>query len=327
MRRRQLITLLGGVALAWPLTVQAQQRAMPVVGLLNSGSPDTRTHRMRAFRQGLREAGYVEGENVAIEYRWAENQLDRLPALAADLVRQRVAVIVAGSLPPIVAIKASTTTTPIVFITAEDPVGLGLVTSLARPGGNLTGINFFNLEVAAKRLGLLGQLAPTAVRVALLVNPANERIAQVELREVELAARTLGLQVQVLNADTSSEIDSAFATLGRERPDALFVGTGPFFTSRRAQLVQLAARLAVPASFGGREYAEDGGLMSYGASIVDAYGQAGVYTGRILKGAKPADLPVVQSTKFELIINLKTARALALQIPPTFRALADEVIE
>jgi putative tryptophan/tyrosine transport system substrate-binding protein len=327
MRRREVIALLGSAALAWPPRVRAQRASIPVIGFLNSASPDGRTDRLRAFRQGLRESGYVEGENVALEHRWADNQLDRLPALAADLVRRRVAVIVAGSLPPIVAAKASTTTTPIVFITAEDPVGLGLVTSLARPGGNLTGINFFNLEVAAKRLGLLRQLAPTAVRVALLVNPANARITEVELREVEPAARALGLQVRVLNADTSSEIDAAFATLGRERPDALFVGTGPFFSSQRVQLVQLAARLAIPASFGGREYAEDGGLMSYGASIVDAWAQAGVYAGRILKGAKPADLPVVQSTRFELILNLKTARALALEIPPLLLALADEVIE
>ena len=327
MRRRDVIALLGGTALAWPRVVRAQRAGIPVIGFLNSASPDARTDRMRAFRLGLKEAGYVEDENVAIEYRWAENELDRLPALAADLVRRRVAVIVAGSLPPIVAARASTTTIPIVFIAAEDPVGLGLVTSLARPGGNLTGVNFFNLEVAAKRLGLLQQLAPTAVRVALLVNSANARITEVELREVEPAARALGLQVQLLSADSSSEIDAAFASLERERPDALFVGTGPFFTSRRLQLVQLATRLAVPASFGGREYAEVGGLMSYGASIVDAYGQAGAYTGRILKGAKPADLPVVQSTRFELVINLRTAKALALQIPPTLRALADEVIE
>jgi len=327
MRRRDVIALLGGAVLAGPLPVRAQQSAMPVIGFLNSASPDARTDRMRAFRQGLKEGGYVEGENVAIEYRWAENELDRLPELAADLVRRQVAVIVAGSLPPIVAAKVSTTTIPIVFIAAEDPVGLGLVTSLARPGGNLTGINFFNLEVAAKRLGLLRQLAPTAVRVALLINPANARIAEVELHEVKLAAHALGLQVQVHRADSSSEIDAAFASLERERPDALFVGTGPFFTSRRLQLVQSATRLAVPTSFGGREYVEDGGLMSYGASIVDAYGQAGVYTGRILKGALPADLPVVQSTRFELVINLKTAKSLALQIPPTLRALADGVIE
>ena len=327
MRRREFIMLFGGAALAWPLTAPAQQTRLPVIGFLTSASPDERTDRMHAFRKGLRETGYVEGENVSIEHRWAENQLDRLPALAADLVRRGVAVIVAGSLPPIVAAKTSTKTTPIVFIAAEDPVGLGLVTSLARPEGNLTGVNFFNLEVAAKRLGLLQQLAPTAVRVALLVNPANARIAEVEVREVEQAARALGLRIQVLNADTSSEIDAAFEALGRNQADALFVGTGPFFTSQRAQLVQLATHLGVPASFGGREYAEDGGLMSYGASIVDAYGQAGVYTGRILKGAKPADLPVVQSTRFELVLNLKTAKALALQIPPTLRALADEVIE
>jgi len=264
MRRREIIALLGGAALSWPLAVRAQQSAMPVIGFLNSASPDARTDRMRAFRQGLKKAGYLDGENVAIDYRWAENELDRLPELAADLVHRRVAVIVAGSLPPIVAAKVSTTTIPIVFIAAEDPVGLGLVTSPARPGGNLTGINFFNLEVAAKRLGLLQQLAPTAVRVALLINPANARIAEVEFHEVQLAAHALGLQVQVHRADSSYEIDAAFASLERERPDALFVGTGPFFTSRRLQVVQSATRLAVPTSFGGREYVEDGGLREIG---------------------------------------------------------------
>jgi putative ABC transport system substrate-binding protein len=325
MRRREFITLLGGAV--WPFAARAQQPKMPVIGVLNAASPDGRTDRLHAFRQGLKEAGYVEGENVAIEYRWAENQLDRLPAMAADLVRRQVAVIVALSPLPIFAAKAATSTIPIVFIAAEDPVGLGLVTSLARPGGNLTGVNFFNLEVAAKRLELLRHLMPGAVRIAVLVNPANARIAEVELQEVEPAARAMGLQIQVLKANSSGEIDTAFATLGRERPDALFVGTGPFFSDRRVQLVQRAAHVAIPAAFGGREYAEAGGLMSYGASIVDAHRQIGVYAGRILRGAKPAELPVVQSTKFELVINLRTAKALRLEVPPTLRALADEVIE
>ena len=265
MRRREFITLLGGAAAAWPLAARAQQPAMPVIGFLDPASPDTFADRLRGFRQGLKETGYVEGENVAIEYRWAENQIDRLPALAADLVRRRVAVIVAtGSAAAAFAAKAATTTIPIVFVVAEDPVRLGLVASLARPGGNLTGINFFSGELAAKRLELLRELVPGAARVAVLVNPADAATAETTLRDVEAAARAMGLQIQVLNASTSREIDAAFATIVRERPDALFVGADAFFTSRRVQLAHLATRHAIPATYAAREYAEVGGLMSYG---------------------------------------------------------------
>jgi ABC-type uncharacterized transport system substrate-binding protein len=328
IERRKFLATLGGAAVAWPLAAHAQQPAMPVIGYLNPTSPDAFADRLRAFHRGLKETGYVEGENVAIEYRWAENQLDRLPALAADLVRRRVAVIAAsGGMPSILAAKAATTTIPIVFIVNEDPVRLGLVASLARPSGNLTGINIFNAELTAKRLGLLRELVPAATRVAVLVNPANAASAETTLREVEPAARALGLQIQVLNASTIREIDAAFATFARERPDALLVGTDPFFSSRRVQISLQAMRHAIPATYSTRDIADVGGLMSYGTSFPDSYRQVGAYTGRILKGAKSADLPVVQSTKFELVINASTARMLGIEVSPSLLARADEVIE
>ena len=328
IRRREFITLLGGAAAAWPLAARAQQ-AMPVVGFLGATSPDAaNVDYLRVFRQALKESGYVEGENVAIEYRWANNQFDLLPALATELVRRKVAVIVTIEGPPVVlAAKAATTTIPIVFTVSDDPVRLGLVASLARPGGNVTGINFFSNEVLAKRLELLRALVPTATRVAVLVNPANTANTETTLKDVEPAARAVGLQIQVLNADTSHEIDAAFATIVRERPDALFSASSPYFTSRRIQLVQLAARHAIPATYPGRQYVEVGGLMSYGANVASAWRQLGVYAGRILKGEKPADLPVVQASKFELVINHHTARMLGLTVPPTLLATADEVIE
>jgi putative ABC transport system substrate-binding protein len=328
IRRREFITLLGGAAAAWPLAARAQQ-AMPVVGFLGATSPDAaNVDYLRVFRQALKESGYVEGENVAIEYRWANNQFDLLPALATELVRRKVAVIVTIEGPPVVlAAKAATTTIPIVFTVSDDPVRLGLVASLARPGGNLTGINFVSAELVAKRLELLRALVPAATRVAVLLNPANTANTETTLRDVEPAARAVGLQVQVLNANTSHEIDAAFATIVRERPDALFSASSPYFTSRRIQLVQLAARHAIPATYPGRQYVEVGGLMSYGANVASAWRQLGVYAGRILKGAKPADLPVVQASKFELVINHHTARMLGLTVPPTLLATADEVIE
>jgi putative tryptophan/tyrosine transport system substrate-binding protein len=328
VRRREFITLLGGAAVAWPFAAGAQQSAMPMIGFLHPASPDTYTDRLRAFRQGLKEAGFVEGENVAIEYRWAENQFDRLPLLATELVRRPVAVIVTTGGPvPALAAKSASATIPIIFAVPDDPVRLGLVASLARPGSNATGINFFSDELTAKRLGLLRELVPAATRVAVLVNPATAAATPTMLPDLEAAARAMGLQIEVVNANTSSEIDAAFATLTRVRPDALFVTGGPFLLSRRVQLALLAVRHAVPTSYGSREYVEFGGLMSYGTSLTDVLRQVGVYTGRILKGAKPADLPVLQAVKFELVINQQAARAIDLTVPSTLLARADEVIE
>jgi putative ABC transport system substrate-binding protein len=323
MRRRDFVALLGGAA-AWPLAVHAQQTAMPVIGFLGASTPETNLERMRAFHLGLKETGYVEGDNVTILYRWAQNQVDRLPDLVADLARRQVAVLATYGNAPALAAKAATTTIPIVFSVTEDPVRSGLVVSLARPGGNLTGINTLSTELAAKRLGLLHELVPGAVKVAVLVDPASPP-TQTTLREVEIAARAVRLPIQVFNASTSDEIDAAFATLARERPDALFVGPGFLFTSRRVQLVHLATLHKVPATYSLRQFAEIGGLMSYGSP--DTHRELGVYAGRILKGAKPADLPVVQSSKLELVINAQTARMLGLTVPAQLLARADEVIE
>jgi ABC-type uncharacterized transport system substrate-binding protein len=330
MRRRAFITLLAGAApsLLGPRTARAQQPAMPVVGFVNARSLDTSVRLADAFRKGMTEAGYAEGRNVTVEYHWLEGKYDRLPSLMADFVRRRVAIIATpGSNPAALAAKAATTTIPIVFGVGEDPVKLGLVASLARPGGNATGINFFFSEVLAKRLGLLHELVPKAVRIAVLVNPANASTAEATLREIPEAARAIGLETQVLNASTSREIEAAFATLIRNRADALFVAPDGFFISRRVQFATLAARHGIPAAHTVREEVEAGGLMAYATDNVDMFYRVGVYTGQVLKGAKPADLPVLQSTKFEFVINLTTAKALGLDVSPLLLARADEVIE
>jgi putative ABC transport system substrate-binding protein len=326
MRRREFITLLGGAATAWPFVARAQQPATPVIGFLDPRTPEAITDRLRGFRQGLKEAGFIEGENVAIVYRFAEDRSGRWPELVADLVRRDVTVLVAPGAPAAFAVKAATTRIPGVFLVGDDPVRLGLVASLARPGSNLTGINFLIAELATKRLEFLRALVPTATRIAVLVNHADP-VTENQLREVQAAALTMGLRIQVLNANTSREIYAVFEAIGRERPDVLFVAASPFLNGRRVQLAQLAAFYRLPAAFPLREGAESGGLMSYGANVVDAFRQAGGYVGRILKGAKPADLPVVQSSKFELVINAGTARMLGLTVPPSLLSLADEVIE
>ena len=322
IRRRQFIAGLGG-AVAWPVVARAQQSARPVVGFVSGGSPDASQGLSAAFRQGLAETGYVESQNVTVEYHWLEGQYDRLPALMADLVRRRVALIATpATTAASIAAKAATTTIPIVFGVADDPVKLGLVTSLARPGGNATGINFFNIEMTAKRLALLHELVPKAVRVAVLVNPANAMNTETTLREVREAARAMGLQIQVLNASTIRELDVAFAMFARERPDALYIASDSLFFSRHVQIATLAARERLPAVYWTRDIVAAGGLMSYGTDLADRFRQSGVYTGRILKGEKPADLPVQQATKFELVFNLKTAKALGLTIPETLLATA-----
>jgi putative ABC transport system substrate-binding protein len=328
MKRREFITLLSGGAAAWPLAALAQPPP-PIVGLVTGRSADASPRDVAAFRKGLNETGYFEGQNVAIEYRWADGRYDRLSELAADLVHRRVSVIATpGTTAAALAAKAATATIPIVFGVGDDPVTLGLVSSLPRPGGNATGINFFSTETVAKRLGLLHELVPKAVRIAVLVNPANAPITEAVLREIPAAARAIGLQIQVLNASTSREIDAAFATIVRDRADALFIAPDGFFTSRRIQLATLAARERMPTSCSNRVMAEAGLLMSYGTDTADMWRQVGVYTGQILKGAKPADLPVLQLTKFELVINVQTARTIGLdEVPNSIQLLADEVIE
>jgi putative ABC transport system substrate-binding protein len=324
MGRREFIRLLGGAAV-WPLGAHAQQPALPVIGFLWYGSASEWAPFITSFRQGLKETGFVEGQNLAIEFRWTEGQSDQQPAWAADLVRRQMAAIVTGTVGGLAA-KAATTTIPIVFVVGADPVKTGLVASFNRPGGNVTGVSFFSNELAAKRLGLLHDLLPQATVIAVLVNP-NFPDAADQMRDVQGAARTLGLRIRVLNASTESEIDMAFVTLAQQRADALVLAADPFFTARRRRIVALAARHAIPAMYDLREWTAAGGLISYGTDLADAFRQTGIYTGKILKGTKPADLPVMQSTKFELVINLKTAKELGLEIPPTLLARADEVIE
>jgi putative ABC transport system substrate-binding protein len=325
--RREFIVLLGGAAAAWPLSARAQQPALPVVGFIRDGSADASARFAAAFRKGLSETGYVEGQNVIVEYHWLEAQYDRLPALMADLARRQVAVIATPGFVPTRAAKAAIATIPIVFGVGEDPVKAGLVASLARPGGNATGINFFVQEVTAKRLRLLHELVPKAVRIAVLVNPGNVAVTESTVREVQKAAPTMGLQIQILNATTITEIEAAFATIARERLDALFVAPDGLFVGRGVQLATLTARDRIPAAYSVRHPVAVGGLMSYGTDLAEVHRQLGVYTGTILKGAKPADLPVLQSTKFEFVINLHTARALGIEVPPGVLSVADEVIE
>jgi putative ABC transport system substrate-binding protein len=327
MRRREFIALLSGAAVAWPLIARAQQRAaMPVIGYLDGGSLETSAHIVAAFRRGLSEAGYVEGRDVVIEYRWAEGNYNRLPALASDLASRQVALIVEMSTPSAFAAKAATSTIPIVFSGGLDPVQSGLVASLSRPDGNVTGVTSLNAEIVAKRLGLLHELLPAATRFALLVNP-NNSLAEATIKEAKASAGVIGRQMEILTASTNREIDAAFANLVQKRAEALLIGPDLFFTNRRVQLATLTVRHAIPAIYAFREFADAGGLMSYGTSNTDRDRQVGMYAGRILKGEKPADLPVLQAAKFELVINLQTARTLGIEVPPSLVAQADEVIE
>ena len=326
MRRREFITLLGGAATAWPLAARAQQPAMPVIGFLNSTSPDEYAPFLAAFRRGLKEAGTIEGQNATIEYLWAEGQYDRLPALAADLIHRKVTVIAATSTPAAQAAKAATATIPIVFTTADDPIKLGFVASLNRPGGNMTGVANLLVALGSKQLGLLRELAPGTSAIVALMNP-NFQGTETQLRDVEATARSLGLQFMVLRAATEPEIDNAFASVAQLAGAALIVGADPFFIAHRDHIVALAARYAIPAIYSVRDFAVAGGIMSYGTDVADAYRQAGIYTARIVRGEKPVDLPVQQSTKFEFVINLKAARALGLTLSPSLLARADEVIE
>ena len=327
MRRREFMLVLGGTAALWPLAALTQQSTTPVIGFLDVRSPEAIGDRLVAFRQGLKETGFVEGDNVTIAYRWAENRTERLPELAADLVRLKAVVIATAGPPAAFAAKAATTTIPSLFVVADDPVQLGLLTSLSRPAGNLTGINLFNSELAAKRLALLHELVPQAKRVAVLVDPADAANTASTLRDVDPASRAIGFLIKVFNASSSREVDAAFEAIANERQDALFVGASTFLNGQHVQLAQLAAFHRIPASYALRESVEVGGLMSYGSNIADAFRQLGVYAGRIIKGAKPADLPVVQATRFELVINARTARMLGITIPPTLLSTADKVIE
>jgi putative ABC transport system substrate-binding protein len=327
MRRRYFVRAIVGSATAWPLTARAQQPAIPVIGYLDSRSPEAVQNRLRGFHQGLKEAGYIEGENVTILYRWADDRLDRLPLLAAELVSRSVAAIFTAGLPSALATKAATTTIPIIFAVGSDPVQIGLATSLSRPGGNLTGIDILTSEIAAKRLEVLRDLLPHATRIGVVVNPADAGATVDQLKEIDAAARAMGLQIQVHNADTRAEIDAAFEAMGRDRPDAVFSGATVFLNGRRVQFAQLAAFYRLPAIYPLRDFVEVGGLISYGSDIIDSLRQAGQYVGRIIKGAKPAELPIVKAAKFELVINAQTARMLGLTVPSSLLGRADEIID
>ena len=326
MKRRKVIKLLGGVAATWPLAARAQSPAIPVIGFLDSRSPEAVENRLRGFRQGLKEAGYVEGENITILYRWADDRVDRLSLFAAELVSRSVATIVTAGPPTSLAAKAATTKIPIVFLVGSDPVDLGLSTSLSRPSGNLTGIDIFTSELVAKRLEVLRDLLPKSTRIGVIVNPADP-VTDGQLKELDAAARAMGLQVKIYNADTRTEIDAAFEAMGRDQPDAVFAGPSAFLNGRRVQLAQLSTYHRLPAIYPLRDFVEVGGLISYGPDIIDSYRQAGRYVGRILKGAKPAELPIVKPAKFELVINAQTARMLGLTVPSSLLGRADEIID